>query len=112
MYIIDISHLFPDYCEENTKQFESDQTRYFQIGEHLRLTVMTYEQVQPYFLLAHKDGSPVDRLEYLYLTEDVRFIYPNIYLPDKVEQWYNEETGVLHVRPTTIRTRSDSNWEA
>lgn len=106
MYIIDISHLFPNYLAKNTEKFQADDIRYYQIGEQLRLTVMTYARFQPYFLLANKDGTPVDRLEYLYLTETVRFILPNIYLPDHVEQWYNEETGVLHVRPQTI-TRSD-----
>lgn len=109
MYIIDITHLYSTYCVEKTKDFKGVDTRYFQIGEQLRLTVILYDNDVPYFLLANKDYSPVDRLEYLYLTEKLGWLYPNIKLPKMAEQWYNEETGVLHVRPLI---RSDLNWEA
>lgn len=104
MYVIDISHMYPNYCRQKTANFEGESTRYFQINERLRLTVICYDNEVPYFLLENKDGSPVDRLEYVYLTSKLRFIFPDIKLPLLVEQWYNEETGVLHVRPAV---RSD-----
>lgn len=99
MYIIEITGIFPKYCNEKTKDFNCVETRYFQIGEYVRMTVMIYEDELPYFLFDRKDKKPVDRMAYVTVATRLRTIYPDIIMPYRAQQWYNEETGVLHAIP-------------
>ena len=111
MYIIDITSLFPNYCSKTTEDFEGVQTKLYQIGEYLRLTVILFNKETPYFLLSRKDNRPVERLSYFFLLEYWSTIFQDIHLPENVDQFYNEETGVLHVRERVRRvTDCETGW--
>lgn len=99
MYIIEITHLFPNYCEEITEDFGCRSVRYFQVDEQLRMTLALYEDEMPYFLFHRKDKTPVDRMAYLSVAVRCHKLYPDILMPYRANQWYNEDTGVLHARP-------------